>query len=88
VSLTYIADRIACLPHPLRNESEGAIEVVFATDLGPGFELRVLLRPDQAGDLAKELGKVAGDVGRDGHVANLGQGTDAPWALEFSHFGW
>lgn len=88
MSLTYIADRIACLPHPLRNESEGAIEVVFATDLGPGFELRVLLRPDQAGDLAKELAKVAGDVGRDGHVANLGQGTDAPWALEFSHFGW
>jgi hypothetical protein len=84
MELTYIADGVVCRPRRSPAEPAPAVEVVVATDLGPGFDLRVLLSPEQAADLATRLAGIAGVPAPDGSR----RPATPRWSTAFGHFGW
>jgi hypothetical protein len=85
VELTYIADEIVCRPRASRRGPGPDVEVVVATDLGPGFDLRVLLSPEQAADLAKRLAGIAGEPDRKDGISRP---AASAWLPVFGRFGW
>ncbi|MGH2687927.1 MAG: hypothetical protein ACRDKW_03830 [Actinomycetota bacterium] len=82
--MTYVVDAIACLPRASRTGPGPDVEVVVATDLGPGFDLRILLSPERAADLTRRL---AGIVGSRGDVG-VPRAATSNWVPVFGHFGW
>lgn len=85
MELTYIADEIVCRARWSRSGPGPAVEVVVATDLGPGFDVRVLLSPEQATDLARRL---AGIAAGSSNESGLTRPAAPAWVPAFGHFGW